>query len=249
MPLCRPGAQEALNHNRRMAARLSAFFVWAALAASAVFWGLRLASASPVAPSHTVPVGEATIAHADLSRLLGAEPAPAAAAAPPPESSRFRLVGLAASQKGGAPGVALISIDGKPARAFRVGATVDDPLVLQAVERRAVALGPSGVAPTIRLELPPLPPPSTGSLPAATADGGTPAPRALPPPVTNGRPPGQVEQPQNPMSIRPNGMRPAPQPNPQQQQEPNDQAAQQQPELPPVEAQPPEQMAQPGTGR
>jgi general secretion pathway protein C len=164
-----------------MAARLSAFIVWAALAASAVFWGLRLAGASPVAPAHTVPVGDAVVPHADLTRLFGAEPVKTAdAVAPAPESSRFKLIGLAAPRAAGGPGVALISIEGKPARAFRIGAPVDGDLVLQDVERRAVALGPKGGAATVRLELPALPPPATGALPSAA--GPVPGPVPVVPP-------------------------------------------------------------------
>jgi general secretion pathway protein C len=184
-----------------MAARLSAFIVWAALAASAVFWGLRLAGASPVAPPHTVPVGDAMVPHADLTRLFGAEPVktadtPAAA----PESSRFKLIGLAAPRTAGGPGVALISIEGKPARAYRIGAAVDGDLVLQEVERRSVALGPRGTAATVRLELPALPPPATGSLPPPAGLGGA-APAVSPPPP--------MPQPGMPPSASP--MRPAPQ--------------------------------------
>jgi general secretion pathway protein C len=184
-----------------MAARLSAFIVWAALAASAVFWGLRLAGASPMAPPHTVPVGDAMVPHADLTRLFGAEPVktadtPAAA----PESSRFKLIGLAAPRTAGGPGVALISIEGKPARAYRIGAAVDGDLVLQEVERRSVALGPRGTAATVRLELPALPPPATGSLPPPAGLGGA-APAVSPPPP--------MPQPGMPPSASP--MRPAPQ--------------------------------------
>jgi general secretion pathway protein C len=195
--------ERALNHNRRMAARLSAFIVWAALAASAVFWGLRLAGASPVAPPHTVPVGDAVVPHADLTRLFGAEPVKTAdTPAPAPESSRFKLIGLAAPRTAGGPGVALISIEGKPARAYRIGATVDGNLVLQEVERRSVALGPRGSAATVRLELPALPPPATGSLPPP-AGLESPAPAVSPPPG--------MPMPQPGMPPVGNSMRPMPQ--------------------------------------
>jgi general secretion pathway protein C len=161
-----------------MTARLSAFLVWAALAASAVFWGLRLAGASPVAPPHTLPVGEAVVTQADLTRLFGAEPPPVAEQAPvPAASSRFKLIGLAAPRGRGTPGVALISVDGKPARAYRIGAQVEPDLVVQSIEPRAVALGARDTPPSVRLELPPLPPPSTGTLPPAVTEG-----VAVPPP-------------------------------------------------------------------
>ena len=160
-----------------MTARLSAFFVWAALAASAVFWGLRLGGTSPAAPPHTVPVADVTAPRADLSRLFGAEEAPATEEAPAPEaSSRFHLLGVVAPKAAGGPGVALIAVEDKPARAFRVGAVVDGDLVLQAVQARGIELGPRGGAPAMRLELPPLPPPATGSLPAPPLNGAAPPP-------------------------------------------------------------------------
>jgi general secretion pathway protein C len=53
--------------------------------------------------------------------------------------------------------MALIAVDGKPARPFRVGATIDEGLVLQAVEGRRARLGPGVDAPsTLTLELPPV---------------------------------------------------------------------------------------------
>jgi general secretion pathway protein C len=159
--------RKALNDNRPMAARLSAFIVWAALAASAVFWVLRLAGGSPAAPSHTVPVGDVIVPHADLTRLFGVEPKPAAQAdaPPPPMSSRFKLIGVAAPRLAGAPGVALISVDGKTPRAYRIGSVVDNDLVLQSVEPRSVSLGLRGRTSVVRLELPPLPSAATGTLP------------------------------------------------------------------------------------
>jgi general secretion pathway protein C len=53
-------------------------------------------------------------------------------------------------------GAALIAVDGKPPKPYRVGAPVDEGIVLQSVEsRRAVLAGPDG-APVLTLDLPPL---------------------------------------------------------------------------------------------
>lgn len=173
-----------------MTARLSAFLVWAVLAATAVFWALRLGNVSPVAPAHTVPVSGVSLPRGDLTRLFGAEPAPVAAAeAPVPDvSSRFRLIGVVAPRAAGGPGIALISVDGKPPRAFRAGAVIDGDLVLQAIEPRGVALGSRGAGALARLELPPLPPPATGSLPpAGLISGAVPqAPVGMPTPPQPG---------------------------------------------------------------
>ncbi|HMC17231.1 MAG TPA: hypothetical protein VKI18_16470 [Albitalea sp.] len=149
-----------------MPARLSAFVIWALVAASVVFWGLRLAARSPEAPGYTVAVGDAASVGGDLTRLFGTAPAAAVTAAPTPEmASRFRLTGVMAPKRPGTEGVALIAIDGKLPRAFRVGAPIDGDLVLQAVSLRTAAIGPSQGKPAVVLELPPLQPAATGALP------------------------------------------------------------------------------------
>jgi general secretion pathway protein C len=134
---------------------------------------LKLWASPLTAPPQTVLAQAAPAAGGDWSRLFGAEPPPAplaAAPAPPPESSRFQLIGVVAPRKAAAhaQGVALIAVDGKPPRAYRVGAVVDGQHVLQSVQARTVTLGPRQGPATIALELPPLPPPATG-VPAAAA--------------------------------------------------------------------------------
>jgi general secretion pathway protein C len=181
-----------------MPARLSAFVIWALVAASAAFWGLRLAVQSAPIPPHSIAMPETVAARGDLTRLLGAPPAATRTAAAAPEaSSRFRLLGIVAPH---APhsheGVALIAIDGKPARAFAVGATIDGDLVLQSVSLRTASLGSARESKTMVLEVPRLPAAATGTLPppgAPAAPGaGLPPPGApaapvpgLPPPLSS----------------------------------------------------------------
>ena len=175
-----------------MSARLTAFAVWALVAAGAVFWGLRLGTTPLAAPAGTPTVADAPRSGGDLSRLLGAAPA-VPVAAPAAESSRFRLVGVIADARmaGDAPGgaqrgVALLAIDGKPPRPFRVGTTVDGSLALLTVSRRAAQLGPRGGPASVSLELPPPQPPATGMLPRMGLDG---LPMGGVPPFPNGVPP------------------------------------------------------------
>lgn len=151
-----------------MTARLLAFAIWAAAAATAAFWGLRVFVATPQIPAHAQPADGGALPPADLSRVLGAAPVIVEAAPIAPEiSSRFRLVGVAAPKANDnrPGGVALIAIDGKPPRAYRVGTAIDSGLVLLSVHARGADLGPRGEAAQVRLELPPLPPPNTGTLP------------------------------------------------------------------------------------
>ncbi len=76
-----------------------------------------------------------------MARLLGSSPQAATAAPVASVASRFALVGVVASR--GDNATALIAVDGKPAKPFRVGGAVDEGLVLQAVEARRVILAAS----------------------------------------------------------------------------------------------------------
>ncbi len=152
-----------------MFARWSAFFVWALVAASAVAWGLKLFTRPLTAPAQTVVAAPSAAAGGDWTRVFGAAPPPPVAlaeAAPPPapESSRFQLIGVVAPRPVAArsQGVALIAVDGRTPRAYRVGAVVDGDQVLQSVQPRGVSIGPRQGQATVTLELPALPPPATG---------------------------------------------------------------------------------------
>ena len=173
-----------MNDNRRMLARLSAFVIWALIAATVVFWGLRFAVRAPAVPPHAVASADAAVAGGDLTRLLGAPPVtPQAVAESPETSSRFRLLGIVAPKQvraGASPaGVALIAVDGKPPRAYAVGARVDDDLVLQSVSLRTASIGPVAGPQSVVLEIPRLPAAATGALPPI----GSPAAALAPPPA------------------------------------------------------------------
>lgn len=167
-----------------MSSRLWAFVIWAAVAATAVYWGLRLFARGAPAPAHAVAVGlpgGAPAGGADLTRLLGAAPVAAAPvpAAEPAADARFKLLGVVAPRRQGAPdGLALISVDGKPAKPVGLGGQVDGPLVLLTVNHRRAELGPRGGAAQVTLELPAVPEAARGTPPSA-GNGGAPA--AVPP--------------------------------------------------------------------
>ncbi|SFD84465.1 general secretion pathway protein C [Paracidovorax konjaci] len=133
--------------------RLGTLALWVLAGASVVYWGLKLAvrpaplSAPVAAPAPPQPDALA------LARLLGAGPAaPSAPAAREP--SRYALQGVLAGTASGG-GAALIAVDNQPARPFRLGATVAEGLVVQALGRRQVRLGPSATGETtVTLEVP-----------------------------------------------------------------------------------------------
>lgn len=187
-----------------MAARWTAWIVWAALAASLVFWGLRLSGRSAPVPAHaeTVVMGQAV--QGDVLRLFAATRAasqPMAAAAAPEAAARFKVLGVAAPSGRSSAGWALLSVDGQPPRAVAVGAAVDAGWILQSVTQSRIEIGPKGGAAVLALELALLPPPATGTLASAAevAAGGKPV----------GGPPEAVQVPPGSLAPPPPGRRAA----------------------------------------
>lgn len=145
------------NAPARWPSRLVTALVWLLAAGSAVFWALRLSQPAglvnvPVAASRAPAADPAMVAY-----LLGARTAPVATAQQAPEAnapSRFLLAGVIAGKQA-QQGAALISVDGKPPKPFRVGSQVDAGLVLQSVAPRRAVLAASVDGPAaFALDLP-----------------------------------------------------------------------------------------------
>lgn len=140
-----------------MKTRWLAFTLCAVVAAGLFFGGMELfvfVARPPVDAGSATPTAPPPV---DLipSRGLDPPPSPVPAALLLAESSRFQLVGVIApgDPNSGSQGVVLISIDGKPAQAFRVGAMLSSDRVLQAILSRSVLIGPPGGTAWISLEL------------------------------------------------------------------------------------------------
>jgi general secretion pathway protein C len=166
-PLERVSAAVGFNDNRPMQSnshsswgpRLAAFVLAALAAASAVYWALKWPGTG--APTTPAVVATSESAPADpqaLARALGggSTGVPAAAnLAQPGAGSRLSLVGVVANRRAG--GAALISVDGKPARPYRVGSRIENDLVLLSVAPRSALLAPSADSPaSVKLEMQPL---------------------------------------------------------------------------------------------
>lgn len=154
-----------------MSSRLSALVIWAAVAASLAYWGLRWLAQPIAVPANATPVSMDGGAKGDFRRLL-AGPATAAPQGIDPNAlsalaGRIQLQGAFASVQG-ARGVALLSVDGQPARAVRVGQMVDGDMVLQRVDASGAQIGLPDGPTALTLPLPTLPPPATGTLPPPT---------------------------------------------------------------------------------
>jgi general secretion pathway protein C len=142
------------NLGNRWAVAACTFALWGLVAASAVYWALKLIHLAPTIPAAPVARTSAPVDPAAVARVLGFSPTAAAAAAAPSLASRFSLAGVVAGRSH--EGAALIAVDGRPAKPFRIGAQVDEGLVLQSVEARRATLAASAEGPpALTLELPP----------------------------------------------------------------------------------------------
>jgi general secretion pathway protein C len=181
-----------------MQAKWWAFGLWMAVAALGVYWGLKLGVQPLPVPAQARAVVATAPPQGDLSHLLGADPVAAVAEAPP-ASARFQLVGVVAPLTPDASGVAVIAIDGRAPKTFRVGAVVEGDTVLQSVAQRGAQLGPRGGAATVALSVAALPPAATGQLASALPPAPTPAPVVGVPGGPRAALPGQTATPAVPL--------------------------------------------------
>lgn len=166
--------------------RLLTLSTWALVGASAVGYGLRLwpGSAPSQAPLAQSSAADASLSPEALQRLMGAAPQAAAAL---PTDTRYSLLGVAAPRadaEQSLQGVALLSVDGAPPRAVRVGQWVDGQTQLIRVSARGADLGRDGVA-RLHLPLQGAPEAATGSLPAPVALAPSPSPAVPMPNLQN----------------------------------------------------------------
>lgn len=139
-----------------MASRLLTFVVWALVAVSGLFWGLKLFVRAQGLPATAQAAMAAAPQGGSLTRVLGT----VAASDDEEEDAgdgRFQLLGIVApgGQTSSSPqGVALISVSGQPARAWHTGAVIEGDTVLLSVSKRSVELGPKGGPASSSLSLP-----------------------------------------------------------------------------------------------
>lgn len=137
--------------------RIVTLVLAALVALSVSFWVLKMMQgASTTAAPATLAAATPSDPKA-LARALGGGISPTTQAAPALSASNLILQGVIAH--GTQRGVALIAVNGKPAKPFVVGAAVDADWVLQSLSTRSATLkNAAGTAGERVLELPPLKP-------------------------------------------------------------------------------------------
>jgi general secretion pathway protein C len=174
-----------------MLSRFFALLIWGAVALGAAFWGLRWFGKSMTVPAGTASATMDNSLRGDVSKLLAGPATPVDAVAVPTQQAalagRLQLLGVVAPRhEGGHTGVALLVLDGKPARAYRMGQAIEGELVVQTISQRQVQIGAQGGPVAVSLDLPLMPAAATGSLPPPTGAAinsdaaGTPAAMATP---------------------------------------------------------------------
>jgi general secretion pathway protein C len=137
--------------------RLVTFVLAALVAWCATYWVLRTTHSAPsVAPVAAGAAASGVETQLVALALGGGRAVTPTAVVEPPLSSRFVLTGVLADPSQG--GAAVIAVDGKPAKPFRVGQAVDGKLLLLSVVGRRALLGSQADGPAeLTLDLPPLP--------------------------------------------------------------------------------------------
>ncbi|WP_343066298.1 type II secretion system protein N [Diaphorobacter ruginosibacter] len=141
------------NTYSRWKVRAGTFILWFLAMACVVFWGLRLSAGPQGSSAPGMPPAPSVVDVQALMRLLGGTEV-VVATTPKAAPTRYTLVGVLAGMRSG-HGAALIEVDGKPAKPFRVGAEVADGLVVQSLGRREAHLGATVDGPaSLTLQMP-----------------------------------------------------------------------------------------------
>jgi general secretion pathway protein C len=133
--------------------RLASLVLAVALVASLTDWVLTFSGRrAATLPLKNLPAGEVEtraqpVDPAAIARLLGASASTA---------GNIRALGVMAEGSTGR-GIALIGIEGQPARAVRAGETIAPGIVLAEVQRDSVVIDRSGAMQQIRIVTKPLP--------------------------------------------------------------------------------------------
>ena len=133
--------------------RLFTLFIWLLVGLCAAYWAFKFATTKTVEATTAQSANSVAVDSKAVSRLLGATDNVATKAINTPANTKFVLFGLANSA--GGQGYALIALDGKPAKPYRVGSLVADDLLLKSISKTGVILAASLKSPDgVTLELP-----------------------------------------------------------------------------------------------
>jgi general secretion pathway protein C len=133
--------------------RLFTLLIWLLVGLCTAYWAFKFAATKTVEATAALAAPTVVVDSKAIGKLLGATDVVTAKALNTPASTKFALFGLANSV--GGQGVALIALDGKPAKPYRVGSLVADNFILKSISKTGVVLATSLKSPDgVTLELP-----------------------------------------------------------------------------------------------
>ena len=163
----------------RWTLRLFTLLVWLLVGLCAAYWAFKFVTTKSVTATAAVSRPTVEVDSKAIAKMLRATDG-AAKPAVTVASTKFVLFGLAATAAG--RGVALIALDGKPAKPYRVGSLVADDLLLKSISKTGVVLAASLQSPDgVTLDLPERKPPNTAPYTAPNLASGGLAGGGLPP--------------------------------------------------------------------
>lgn len=195
------------SDTNRWTLRLFTLLVWLLVGLCAAYWAFKFVTTKPVEATAALATPTVVVDSKAIAKLLGATDTVSKQPTNTAASTKFTLFGLAATA--GGKGYALIALDGKPARPYRVGSLVADDLMLKSISKTGVVLAASLTSPEgVTLELPERKPANTTAIAAvnqigAPPAGAMPAPPRFPAMNTNIEPIPSVA-PVLPLAISPN---------------------------------------------
>lgn len=205
------------SDTNRWTLRLFTLLVWLLVGLCAAYWAFKFVTTKPVEATAALATPTVVVDSKAIAKLLGATDTVSKQPTNTAASTKFTLFGLAATA--GGKGYALIALDGKPARPYRVGSLVADDLMLKSISKTGVVLAASLTSPEgVTLELPERKPINTTAMAAvnqpgtpsvgALASSGLPAPPRFPAMNPNNAIP--TIAPVLPLAIKPNQSQEAP---------------------------------------
>jgi general secretion pathway protein C len=160
----------------RWTLRLFTLLVWLLVGLCAAYWAFKFVTTKSITATAAMSRPNLEVDSKAIAKMLGATDSVAAKPSIAAASTKFVLFGLAATAAG--RGVALIALDGKPAKPYRVGSLVADDLLLKSISKTGVVLAASLQSPDgVTLDLPARKPPNTAPNSPANMPGGGPPPR------------------------------------------------------------------------
>lgn len=144
---------KANTYSNSWTLRLFTLMIWLAVGLCVAYWAFKFITTKPVEATAALPAPALVIDSKAVAKLLGAADNVAAKPVNVAVSTKYALFGLAGTARG--QGVALIALDGKPAKPYRVGSVVADSLILKSISNTGVILAASiTAADGVTLELP-----------------------------------------------------------------------------------------------